>query len=148
MTTVREQSTRRHRFVLYGIVAAALVILLIVALLAWHSARSTRIAQTRADQLIAALRTVGARVPSRDQVVRVLGDDGGAVCADPNGALNKAMLQAQLVNGAGGPGTRPVVANSNAVRGETLVITIYCPDKLAGFQQFVTGLRMNDVTNG
>lgn len=148
MTIVRESSTRRRRFMVYGIVAAALVILLVVALFAGHSARSTRTAQTKADQLTAALRAVGARAPSHDQIVRVLGDDGGAICADPNGALNKATLLAGLANGAGGPGTRPVVADSRLVKGETLVISVYCPDKLAGFQQFVTGIRTGNVASG
>ena len=61
-------------------------------------------------------------------VVRVLGDDGGAICQDPNAALSRAALLDRLMNGAAGPGMRPVIADNRAVKGELLVIQIYCPD--------------------
>jgi hypothetical protein len=60
-------------------------------------------------------------------VVRVLGDDGGAICDDPNSALKKAILYGQLTNGAAGPGIRPVIADNRVVQGELAVIKIYCP---------------------
>ena len=52
--------------------------------------------------------------------MRVLGDDGGATCADPNEALSRATLLAQLTNGAAGPGIRPVIADSRVVKGQLL----------------------------
>ena len=60
--------------------------------------------QEKADQLIAALEDAGAPAPDQDQIVRVLGDDGGATCENPNDALQRAILLAQLTNGAAGPG--------------------------------------------
>ena len=36
--------------------------------------------------------------------MRVLGDDGGATCDDPNEALSRATLLSLLTNGATGPG--------------------------------------------
>ena len=77
--------------------------------------------------------------------MRVLGDDGGATCEDPSGALSRATLLGQLVNGAAGPGIRPVVADNRVVRGQLLVIEIYCPDELAGFQDLVDGLNLDDT---
>ena len=56
------------------------------------SARPTRARQAndKADQLIAALEDAGAQhVPTKDQIVRVLGADGGAICDDPNDALRQ-----------------------------------------------------------
>ncbi|HEV8561367.1 MAG TPA: hypothetical protein VGR06_34030 [Actinophytocola sp.] len=135
-----DTSTRRERAIIYGAVAAVALALMIIGLFAWHSGKSTEAAGAKADQLSAALRLAGAQVPDRDEIVRRLGDDGGAVCADPTGALSKAALQAQLSNGAGGPGTRPVITASRVVRGEALVIGIYCPDKLPDFQQFIDSL--------
>src|SRR3546814_19472838 len=68
----------------------------------YRSADQSRDAEARADELIAALDDAGAMVtPSQDQIVNVLGDDGGAVCANPNDALSRATLQAQLAHGAG-----------------------------------------------
>ena len=135
--TSTESTTRKHRFLTYGIVIAAVIVLIVAGLIAWRSARSDRIAQQNAALLSQLLVADGARVvPSQDQIVRVLGDDGGAVCADPQAALTRANLLAQLATGSGGTGSRPVSAGSTAVRGELLIISIYCPDELPAFQQF------------
>jgi hypothetical protein len=77
--------------------------------------------------------------------VRVLGDDGGATCANPNKALSRATLLSLLANGATGPGARPVIADSRAVKGQLLIIKIYCPDQLADFQAFVDDLKTDAV---
>ncbi len=74
--------------------------------------------------------------------MRLLGDDGGFVCQDPNSALGKAALLAGLTNGAGGPGVRATLAESRAVQGELLIMKVYCPDELADFQEFVDGLKL------
>ncbi|MFL6141770.1 MAG: hypothetical protein ACJ72N_07870 [Labedaea sp.] len=141
MSTVTESSNRQERAIVYGVVAAVMVILIAIGLVAWQSSKSTNEAQGKADQLIAAIEATGGRAPDRDQIVGMFGTDAAAVCANPNGALPKATLLAGLANGAGGPGTRPVTATARAVKGEALVISIYCPDQLSEFQQFVSGLK-------
>jgi hypothetical protein len=146
VTTPAESATPRVRYIIYGVVAAVVVILMVVGLFAWHRAKSDRDAEAKADQLIAALDVAGARTPSREQVVRVLGTDGGPVCADPNEFLNRAAMLGQLTNGAGGPGSRPVIADSRAAKGELLVISVYCPEQLPAFQDFVNSLRTEDVS--
>ena len=78
-------------------------------------------------------------------VPRVLGDDGGATCEDPNDALSRSVLLAQLSNGASGPGARPVIADSRVFRGQLLIIEIYCPDELDEFQAYVEDLKTDDV---
>src|SRR6185503_18786847 len=107
------------------------------AIFAFSSARETKRAQDKADELITALEDAGARTPDKDQVVRVLGDDGGATCADPNEALSRATLHALLTNGAAGPGMRPVIADSRVVKGQLLIIKTYCPDELDDFKAHV-----------
>lgn len=148
MTTTLGSSTRRQRFALYTVVAVAVLALMVAGLIVYRSARSTPQAEAKATQLIAALQEAGVRTPSRDQIVRVLGEDGGAVCANPGSALNKAILLEQLTNGAGGPGTRPVIADSRVLKGEELVIQIYCPSQLPAFRQLVSKLKSADVTGG
>jgi hypothetical protein len=131
------------------VITVALVLLLIVCLVFYRSAQSNQQAEDKANQLIAALQKAGVRiVPSQEQIVRVLGDDGGAICKNPNSALRKALLFSQLTNGAGGPGIRPVVVDSRIFKGELLVIQIYCPDELAGFQQTVEQLKTAGVAGG
>jgi len=144
MTTVQERQDTSERRALYIVVAFVVVLLMIGGLIAFRSAKSTAEAEQKADQFISELQNIGATAPSKEAVVRVLGSDGGAVCADPNGALSRATLLAQLTNGATGPGSRPVIANSKVVQGELLVIKVYCPDELADFQKFVDGLKLEN----
>ena len=147
MSAVQETQTSRERSTIYIVLAVVVGVLMVAGLIAYRSAKTTEEAQQKADQLIAELENAGARAPSQEAIVRVLGDDGGAVCADPNGALSRATLLAQLTNGASGPGIRPVIANSRVVQGELLVIKVYCPGELEEFQTFVNSLNL-DTTGG
>ena len=106
-----------------------------------QAARETQQSLAKADQLIAAIESAGGTAPSREQIARVLGDDGGAVCANPNDALSRATFLSQLTNGATGPGNRPVIANARIAIGEVAIIKVYCPDELAEFQQFIDDLK-------
>lgn len=124
-----------------------LVVFVIGGLLVFRSATSTSQANAKADQLIAALHQAGARAPDKDQIVRVLGSDGGATCDNPNKALSHATLLAQLTNGAAGPGIRPVIADSRIVKGQLLIIKIYCPDELKDLQKFIDDLKTANVVN-
>ena len=148
MSTVTETQSKRERSTLYIAVAVAIGVLMVIGLIFYRSAEATREAEEKADQLIAALEDAGATAPDRDQIVRVLGDDGGAVCENPNDSLSKSILLAQLANGAAGPGARPVIADSRVVKGQLLIISIYCPDELEDFRQFVDDFKTDDVAGG
>ena len=145
MSTSTETQSKRERSTLYIVMAVVIGALMVIGLFTYSSAKSTREAEEKADQLIAALEEAGARTPDRDQIVRVLGDDGGATCADPNDSLSRAVLLSQLANGAAGPGARPVIADSRVVKGQLLIISIYCPDELEDFRQFVEDFKTDDV---
>jgi hypothetical protein len=135
----------RTRRITYVVIGAILLGLMVTALVAFSSARSTAEAEDKADEFIASIDEAGLPTPSKDQVVRVLGDDGGAVCADPNSALKKAVLHGQLTNGAAGPGIRPVIADNRVVQGELAIIETYCPEELPEFTQFADDLKLDDV---
>jgi hypothetical protein len=149
MSTVEETSTQKDRRLVYIVITVALVLLLIICLVFYRRAESNQEAQDKANQLIAALQQAGVRaVPSQEQIAGVLGDDGGAICKNPASALRQALLFSQLTNGAGGPGIRPVIADSKIFKGELLVIQIYCPDELPQFQQMVEQLKTAGVAGG
>jgi hypothetical protein len=149
MSTVEETSTQKDRRLVYIVITVALVLLLIICLVFYRSAQSRREAQDKANQLTAALQKAGVRVvPSQEQIVRVLDNDGGALCKDPTSALRKAILFDQLTNGASGPGRRPVIVDNKVFRGQLLVIQIYCPDALPKFQQMVEKLKTAPVAGG
>jgi Tfp pilus assembly protein FimT len=136
-----ESSTKRSRSVLYIVSMVLLVVFAVIGLLMFKSARDTQQALEKADQLIASINQAGGTAPSREQIARVLGEDGGAVCANPNDALSRAILFSQLANGAAGPGTRPVIADIRFVQGQLRIIQIYCPEELDDFQKFVDDLQ-------
>ena len=148
MSEVTERQPRRERRTIYVVAAVVVVALVVVALLVRGERQTTTEAEQKAEQLLTALAAAGAPTPQVDQVVRVLGDDGGATCADPGSAQGRATLLGQLVNGAAGPGIRPVVADNRVVEGQLLIIQIYCPDELAGFQDLVDGLHLDDTVKG
>ena len=130
---------------IYWTAIGLLVVAAVIGLFTFSSARSTAQAQDKADQFSAALEDAGFTAPSQDQIVRVLGDDGGALCEDPGAALRKAILFGQLVNGAAGPGQRPVVADNRVVQGQLIAIEVYCPDELADFKESIQDLDFEDV---
>lgn len=70
------------------------------------------------------------------------------MCADPASALGRAALLAGLTNGATGPGTRPTLRDRRAVRGELLVVGVYCPEHLEDLQARVDELRLEDAEDG
>lgn len=148
MSTTTESESGRERRWLYIGAAVVLVLLVIIGLFTFSAAKSSKEAEQKADQLIAEIEARSGNAPSRDAIVGVLGTDGGAVCADPNASLNRAMDRAMLANGAGGPGSRPVIADSRAVQGKLLVIKVYCPEEAEDFQNFVTNLKTAKVASG
>ena len=137
--------TRRTTYLVLGVI---FLLLLGVALFTFSAARSTAEAGVKADQYLAELSANGLRTPSKDQVVQVLGDDGGALCDDPAAALSRATLYGTLTNGAGGPGARPVIADTNVVKGQLLAIKVYCPDELEEFTEVADDLKTADVVQG
>lgn len=135
--------SRTKRVVLYVVTSVLLVALTVVAVAAHRKAKADRIAQDKADQLIASLQQDGFTAPAKEQIVHVLGDDGGTVCADPGRALMRAVLLDKLSTGSSGPGQRPAVANRKQVRGGLRIVQIYCPEKLDSVRQFVDGLKLS-----
>ena len=135
----------RERRVTWFVLGLIFLGLILVAVTAFNSNKKDQEAIDKANQLMAELKAAGMLVPQPQQIYEVLGDDGGAVCADPGDALVRSILYGQLSNGAGGPCQRPVIADSNAFEGVTMIIKIYCPEKAADFQKVVDDLKTADV---
>lgn len=149
MSTGTEQQSTRDRSVLYVVVSVVLVALAVWAVIAFASARETQQAEEKADELVQTLEDAGATAtPQPEVIARVLGDDGGAVCANPNQALSRATLYGLLTTGGSGPGMRPILVDNTVFRGQLAIIEVYCPDELEDFQQFVDSLETTDTANG
>ena len=145
MSTETEQQPTRERSIIYIVTVTVLIVLAVIALVTFLSARQEVEAQDKAEQFLSSLEENGIDTSlTAEQVARVLGDDGGGVCANPNEALSKAILFDRLSNGAAGPGQRPILAEDRLLEGQLLIIETYCPDELEEFQQFVDDLNTVD----
>jgi glutamate:GABA antiporter len=132
-------SPERHRAWTWGIVAA-LVILAIVFVPVFKQGKSTDLAKAKANRVEALYVAHDLAVPVDDAtLVKVLGTNGGPVCASPAGALTKALKDQQFYNGAANVGARPIRASARIVQGEQFVLQVYCPEKLAAFNRYVNG---------
>jgi ATP-dependent exoDNAse (exonuclease V) alpha subunit len=130
------------------VIGLVVLVLIVIGLFTYRSRKADATANAKADQLIAALEEQGLRTPTKDQIVTVLGDDGGPLCQDPANALRRAIVFGMLTNGAGGPGQRPVIADNNVLKGQQLAIGVYCPEKLQRFQKFVNDLKLDNTAGG
>jgi hypothetical protein len=147
MSDYTHEPEHHNRWVYVG-AWVLLIVFVVIGLFTFSAANETRRATEKANELVSVLEDLGATsLPTNNQIVRVLGDDGGATCADPNKALSRATLLSLLANGATGPGSRPVIADSRAVKGQLLIIKVYCPDELDDFQEFVDDLKTDDVAS-
>jgi len=142
-----DPSTKTKHTITYIVLGAIFIILAAVALGVFRSAKASVEANRKADELINKITAAGYTAPPKQTITRTLGDDGGSICADPNNALRRAILNGMITNGAAGPGQRPVIADSLVAKGEALIISIYCPDKLSDFQDYVDNLKYGDVVN-
>ncbi|MFF1785413.1 hypothetical protein ACFVX9_03000 [Kitasatospora sp. NPDC058243] len=134
----------RHRWIYLGAIGL-LVAMLITGLLSFTRLHATDQADRKAGQLARALGSAGYPVPARDQIVHTLGEDGGAVCANPSNALTQAQWTSGMSNGADGPGQRPVLSDRIAVRAEAIVLSVYCPGRLAEIQDKIDDLNLQDT---
>ncbi|MGW0045482.1 hypothetical protein [Rhodococcus sp. NPDC003348] len=129
---------------LYLVAFALFVGLAVWGLVAFNQDQRSEEANAMATELALRFSAAGLDPLDIDATARVLGTDGGAVCADPAAALNKATLDQQIVSGAAGPGMRPIIATRNLLVGERLVLEVYCPENLADFDAAVSDLKLAD----
>ena len=134
-----EGSAQRHRKLRWGI-GVVLIVLLVAGLLIFKPGKNDQAARHKADQVVALFAAHHLVVPvDHKTLIDVLGTTGGPVCANPSGALTKALQDQQLSNGAATVGSRPIRVDRQVFYGEELVISVYCPAKLAALHTYVNG---------
>ena len=146
MSTAAEQQHPRERSVLYIAVTVVLVAIAVWAVIAFGASREAEQAEEKADELVQTLEAAGTTTLRPEVIARVLGDDGGAVCANPNQALSRSTLYGMLTTGSGNPGERPFITENRFLQGQLAIIEVYCPDELEEFQEFVDSLQTVDGT--
>ena len=134
-----EGSAQRHRKLRWGI-GVAVIALLVAGLLIFKPGKDDQASRHKADQVVALFAAHHLVVPvDHNTLIDVLGTTGGPICANPSGALTKALQDQQLSNGAATVGSRPIRVDRQVFYGEELVISVYCPAKLAALHTYVNG---------
>ena len=129
----------------YWVIGGLVLILCVIGLITYSTNKESERAQQLAAELTQKLEQAGFTAPDQDILVRSLGDDGGAVCDDPAGALRVAILHDQLSNGADFVGRRPIIVDNRAIAGEALILETYCPDELQEFRDKFDDLKFDDT---
>jgi hypothetical protein len=130
----------------FWIIGGVAVLLAIVGIFTYSSNQQTEEARQLAAELTQKFEAAGLDAPESQVIlVRSLGTDGGAVCENPANALGRALLFDNLTNGADFVGRRPVIADSNVVRGELLILDTYCPDEVEEFRDKFDDLKFDDT---
>ena len=137
--TVQEKS---HTWVFVALVVV-IVALLIAGVALWREQEQTAEAKAKAREFIAALSAAGLQTPSEETAVRLFGADGGPYAQNPDEALTHSQYAWQL--GTSGPATRPVILDPQFVRAAEIFVSVYAPDKLPEFQEFVEGLELQET---
>lgn len=131
-------STHRRTYIVVGV---AFVVLLVVALVLFPAPKKTAEASAKAQELIAAFELAGLKAPSEQQIVGTFGEDGGPVCETDFNELIQNNLNLLLSNGAAQVGARGVIIDAKVLKGEAIVLAVYCPERLPEFEQFVNNLK-------
>ena len=141
-----EQEVKRNLSTMYWIIGVVVVVLAVIGLFTYNGGPENRQSERLAQDLTQKYEEAGLTAPDQDIIVRALGTDGGAVCANPANALGKAHLLDQFTNGAN-VGRRPVIVDRRALQGEALILETYCPDKLQQYRDAVDDLKTDDTIN-
>ena len=139
-TDAQDEGSAHHNRELRWVIGGVVIALLVAGLLIFKPGKDDRAASSKADRVIALFASHHLVVPvDHKTLIDVLGETGGPVCADPSGALVKALQDQQLSNGAATVGSRPIRVDRQVFYGEELVISVYCPGKLAALHTYING---------
>lgn len=137
--TVPEKS---HKWV-YVAIVVAIVALMVAGVATYRHEKDSKEARAKARDLIAKLDAAGFKTPDEQVIVDLFGTDGGVVAQSPGSALLQAELGMQL--GTSGPASRSVIIDKDLLRAEAIILSVYAPQKLAAYQEFLHGLKFGET---
>jgi hypothetical protein len=135
---------RSHTWV-YIVIVVAIVALMVAGALVYEDQQQTKEAQAKAKEFVTKLNAAGLKAPSEQAAVRLFGVDGGPFAQNPDRSLLQSQYAWQL--GTAGPASRPVILDPDFATAAEIFVSVYVPDKLADFQEFVDGLKTEETTD-
>jgi hypothetical protein len=134
---------KSHKWV-YITIIVVIVALMVAGAVTYRQEKESREARAKAKEFITKLNAAGMKAPSEEAAVRLFGVDGGPFAQDPDETLLQSQYAWQL--GTSGPASRPVILDPDFVKAAEIFVSVYAPDKLAEFQEFVSGLDLEETT--
>ena len=120
-----------------------IVALMVAGVALYRRAEQTDEAQIKAHEFVTKLEAAGLRAPSEEAAARLFGADGDPWAENADEALLHAQYAWQL--GTAGAASRPVVLDPDFLKAAEIFLSVYAPDKLAEFQEFVQGLELDQT---
>jgi hypothetical protein len=133
---------KSHKWV-YITIIVVIVALMVAGALMYHDQKQTNEAKAKAREFVAKLNAAGLKAPSEETAVRLFGVDGGPFAQNPDKTLLQSQYAWQL--GTAGPASRPVILDPDFAKAAEIFVSVYAPDKLAEFQEFVDGLKTEET---
>ncbi len=137
-----EEKSHKWIYITLIVVVAALMV---AGAVLYSEQKQTKEAQAKANELVTKLNAAGLKAPSEATAVRLFGVDGGPYAQNPDEELLQSQYAWQL--GTSGPASRPVILDPDFLKAAEIFVSVYAPDKLAGFQEFVSGLELEETTD-
>ena len=133
---------KSHTWV-YIVIIVVIAALMVAGAVTFGQEKNSPEARAKAKDLIAKLNAAGLAAPSEAAAVRLFGADGGRAAE----RADNALLHAQYAwdRGTSGPASRPVIIDPNFLKAAEIFLSVYAPEKLAGFRQFVNGLDLQET---
>jgi hypothetical protein len=134
---------KSHKWIYIGL-AVIIVGLMVIGVSLHQDQKQSEEAKAKAKELVTKLNAAGLKAPSEETAVRLFGVDGGPFAQDPDEELLQSQYAWQL--GTAGPASRPVILDPGFVKAAEIFVSVYAPEKLAAFQEFVNGLELDETT--
>lgn len=136
---MQEQS---HKWV-YIVIVVVIVALMVAGVLLYDQEKQSAEARAKAQEFVTKLEAAGLPAPSEEAAVRLFGTDGGPFIGKPD----EDLLHAEYAwwHGTGGAASRPLILDPDFVKAAEIFVSVYAPDKMAAFQEFVDGLELEET---
>ena len=134
---------KSHSWV-YIVIIVVIAALMVAGAVTFGQEKNSPEARAKAKDLIAKLNAAGLAAPSEAAAVRLFGADGGRAAERADNALLHAQFAWHL--GTSGPASRPVIIDPDFVKAAEIFLSVYAPGQLAGFRDFVKGLKLGSTT--
>jgi len=135
---------KSHKWV-YVALVVVIVALMVAGVVLYRNVKTTEEARAKAKEFVTKLQEAGLPAPTEAEAVRLYGVDGGPFAGSPDAELEQAEYG--WWHGTAGAVNRPFLLQADYVEAARIFVSVYAPDKLAAFEEYVAGLDLEETTD-